>query len=190
MLEKIFVTLVLANNSSYEKEIINMGLFEILKMPEVIGVFFGAFFAVLIGFVADIAKNHLLEWQKRRKERVTMLKLLYQDLRDVNKRADDILKGFKKLGVPKVYFQKLPFNNWKNLQNSDRLTQFLTDEFFMDIIAGIRQIYLINEILDDYFMIKEPTMLKIAASMYEEIPAMAGDLMKKIELELKLKKTG
>ncbi|HUV02759.1 MAG TPA: hypothetical protein VMW67_04860 [Desulfobacteria bacterium] len=165
-----------------------MGLFEILKIPEVIGAFFGAFFAVLIGFVADIAKNHLLERQKRRKERVTVLKLLYQDLRDVNEHTDAILKGFKKFGVPKGYLQKLPFNNWKNLQNSDRLTQFLTDEFFMDIIAGIRQIYLINEILDDYSMIKEPTMLGIAALMYEEAPARAGNLMEKIELELKLKK--
>ena len=165
-----------------------MALFGILEMPEVIGACLGAFFAVLIGFVADIIKNHIIELRKKRNERAAMLKLLYQDLKVVKKRADDILKGFKEFGVPKAYLQKLPFNNWKNLQNSDRLTQFLTDNFFMDIIAGIRQIYLINEILDDYSMIKEPTMLGIAALMYKETPARAEGLMKKIELELKLKK--
>ena len=164
-----------------------MALIEIMKMPEVIAAFFGAFFAVFIGFVADIAKNHILEWQKRKEERATMLKLLYQDIRDVKKHSEDMLKGFKELGVPKVYLQKLPFNNWKNLKNSDKLTQFLTDRFLMDIIAGIRQIYLINEILDDYSVIKEQTMLAIAASMYEETPARAENLMKKIEVELKLK---
>ncbi len=166
-----------------------MGLFEILKMPEVIGAFFGAFFGVIIGITADIIKNHVIEWRKKRNERTAVLKLLYQDLKNVKKHAEDMLEGIENLGVPRGYLQKLPLYNWDNLKNSGRLTQFLTDELFMDIIAKMCQIALVNEVLDDYTIIREQTLLVIAASMYKETPNRAYALMTKIESELKFKTT-
>ncbi|MCK4735125.1 MAG: hypothetical protein KAT65_21920 [Methanophagales archaeon] len=165
-----------------------MALFEILEMPEVIGAFFGAFFAVLIGITADIIKNHVIELRRRRNERVTVLKLLYHDLHNVKEHTETILKGIEKFGVPKVYLQKLPLHNWDNFKNSERFTQFLADEFFMDVNEKMRQIESVNRALDDYFMMREETLLRIAVEIYKATPDRVDALMTKIEAELKLKK--
>lgn len=157
-------------------------------MPEVIGAFFGAFFAVLLGFAANMFKNYVTEWRRIRNERSTVLKLLYHELNNVKEHTKAILEAIEKLGVPTGYLQKLPLSNWDNLKNSERFTQFLADEFFMDVNDKMRQIELINKMLDDYFMMREQTLLGTAVLMYKETPARVDALMNKIELELKLKK--
>lgn len=165
-----------------------MGLFEILRMPEVIGAFFGAFFAVLLGFAANMFKNYVTELRRSRNERSTVLKLLYHELNNVKEHTKTILEAMEKFGAPTGYLQKLPLSNWDNLKNSERFTQFLADEFFMDVNDKMCQIESVNKVLDDYFMMRNQTLLGFAILMYKETPARVDALMKKIELKLKLKK--
>lgn len=162
-------------------------MIEILKLPEVIGAFFGAFFAVLIGVLADITKNHVTNWHKKRKKRVTVLKLIYQDLENINEHIANILKYMAESGNPKGYLQKIPLDNWYNLKNSEEFTQFLEEELFMDINEKMRQIELVNKVLDDYYTLKEQKILDSAIFMYHEIiPARILILMEIIESELNL----